>query len=108
MMKTPRQILKSLGLHPKKSLGQNFILEKTPIIKIITSAELKPSDHVLEIGAGLGMLTQLIAATGAHLIATEKDTHLFKYLQEKFSKMHHIRIVNEDFLDYEFPEREHI
>ncbi len=72
-------------LAPKKSLGQNFLTSNAALNKIIEAGMLTPKSIVLEIGPGKGALTERLLATGATVIAVEKDTELIPYLEEKFS-----------------------
>ncbi len=73
-------------MRAKKSLGQNFLNSKTIAHEIVRSAELSPSDVVLEIGPGKGFLTAEILKTGAHIFAIEKDDRLIPFLREKFAE----------------------
>jgi|JI10StandDraft_1071094.scaffolds.fasta_scaffold05735_7 16S rRNA (adenine1518-N6/adenine1519-N6)-dimethyltransferase len=76
---------KKLG-HAKKSLGQNFLHEETALNKIIEAGNLTKKDTVLEIGPGRGALTKKLLATGATIVAVEKDRELIPYLSELFAK----------------------
>ncbi len=69
----------------KKSLGQNFLNSKTVARDIVRAAELTPTDTVLEIGPGKGFLTGALLASGAHIIAVEKDDRMIPILSEKFA-----------------------
>lgn len=68
----------------KKTLGQNFLESEKYLAKIIDSASLKKGELVLEIGPGLGSLTEEILKKEIRLIAVEKDSRLINYLREKF------------------------
>jgi 16S rRNA (adenine1518-N6/adenine1519-N6)-dimethyltransferase len=70
----------------KKSLGQNFLKSKPALKKMVSSAETKKGDIVLEIGPGKGALTSELLATGAHVVAIEKDDRLIPVLSETFAK----------------------
>ncbi len=72
-------------MRAKKSLGQNFLNSKTVAQDIVKAAELSPSDTVLEIGPGKGFLTGALLASGAHIIAVEKDDRMIPILSEKFA-----------------------
>lgn len=69
----------------KKSLGQNFLTSKKIAEYIVVTAKVKNKDTVLEIGPGKGMLTTELLATGAHVVAIEKDAELVTILKEKFT-----------------------
>lgn len=73
-------------VHAKKSLGQNFLNSKTVARDIVRAGELSSYDTVLEIGPGKGFLTSELLASGAHVIAVEKDTRMIPLLSEKFAE----------------------
>ncbi len=87
----------------KKSLGQNFLTDDNIARKIVGSLSLSKEDFVVEIGPGKGALTKLISKSNAKVEAIEKDNHLFGILQEKFSVFPNIKLINADFLEWEFP-----
>ncbi len=72
-------------MRAKKSLGQNFLNSKVIAQNIVRAAELLPSDTVLEIGPGKGFLTTGLLASGAHVIAVEKDDRMIPLLEEKYA-----------------------
>ncbi|HBH71823.1 MAG: Dimethyladenosine transferase [Parcubacteria group bacterium GW2011_GWC1_42_11] len=72
-------------VHAKKSLGQNFLNSKTVAKEIVRAGELSSVDTVLEIGPGKGFLTSELLASGAHVIAVEKDDRMIPLLSEKFA-----------------------
>lgn len=69
----------------KKSLGQNFLKNGTIINEIVKTVQVSEMDTVLEIGPGQGVLTKALLATGASVVAVEKDDRLIQFLNEKFS-----------------------
>lgn len=73
-------------VHAKKSLGQNFLNSKAVARDIVRAGELSSADTVLEIGPGKGFLTQELLASGAQVIAIEKDDALVPLLKEKFAR----------------------
>ncbi|HAS84475.1 MAG TPA: ribosomal RNA small subunit methyltransferase A [Candidatus Yonathbacteria bacterium] len=73
-------------VHAKKSLGQNFLNSKTVARDIARAGDLSPDDTILEIGPGKGFLTSELLASGAHVIAVEKDDRMIPILQEKFAE----------------------
>ena len=83
---------------PKKSLGQNFLLDKNIIEKIIHSAKIKSSDIVLEIGPGTGNLTKfIIAQNPKKIFLIEKDENFANALEKQYQKK--ARIIKKDILD---------
>ena len=85
---------------PKKSLGQNFLINQGILEKIVSAAELKKSDTVLEIGPGTGNLTKLLSEKAGRVIAIEKDHRLIEGLQEKFQNTN-VEIIEADVLKLE-------
>lgn len=94
--------LNQLGIKPKKSLGQNFLINEGVYKKIVTALELKPGETVVEVGPGLGTLTKFLLDAGARVIAIEKDRHLAEYLKTKFANTKNVKIVEGDILKF-FP-----
>ena len=84
----------------KKSLGQNFLINDGIIAKIVTAGELTAEDTVLEVGPGTGNLTRALLATGARVIAVEKDHRAIEDLNAEFSAAQ-IEIIEKDILDFD-------
>jgi len=82
-----RTLLTERGIQLTKSLGQNFLHDAHQLERIVAAAELKPSDKVLEIGPGLGPLTELLLARAGRVLAIEKDARLAAVLRERFDKL---------------------
>lgn len=78
---SPSAILKRHGLRPKKAWGQNFLGDDYHLAAIATAARVGPDDVVVELGAGLGHLTRHLAATGAKVVAVERDRDLVPILR---------------------------
>lgn len=78
-----RELLEARGLAPRKSLGQNFLVDHNMLKKLVAAAELSPGDVVLEVGPGTGTLTEELLACGAHVIACELDAGLAHLLRER-------------------------
>lgn len=79
-----RQILAERGIQLTKSLGQNFLHDSNQLRRIADAAELQPGDKVLEVGPGLGPLTEVLLARGAEVLAVEMDERLVRALRERF------------------------
>jgi 16S rRNA (adenine1518-N6/adenine1519-N6)-dimethyltransferase len=90
--------LSALGIHPKKSLGQNFLIDPAHRARIVAAAELTRDDTVLEVGPGPGVLTDLIAAQAGRVVAIELDDRLIPFLRERFAGQPNVTIVHEDIL----------
>lgn len=84
----------------KRSLGQIFLVDKNIQRKIINASNLKPDDYVLEIGAGDGRLTELIANTGCKLFALEIDELFYHKLKEKFKDYKNVIVIKKNILDF--------
>lgn len=94
-----RQLLDERGIQLTKSLGQNFLHDSNQLRRIVATAELKPTDRVLEIGPGLGPLTELLLAEAGEVFAVEKDARLVAVLQERFAGETKLRLLHGDGLE---------
>jgi len=90
--------IKQLGIVPRKSLGQNFLVDDVFARRIVDSAQIQPNDLVFEIGPGLGALTHHLAKQAAHVIAIELDQTLIPHLTETLAGETHVQIVHGDAL----------
>ena len=79
-----RQMLSERGIQLTKSLGQNFLHEEKVVAKIAAAGELTKADKVLEIGPGLGPLTELLVAQAGEVLAIEMDARLVELLRGRF------------------------
>lgn len=96
-----KRLLSRYGLRPKKRLGQNFLTDRNVLDRIADAAEAAPERNILEIGAGLGVLTQALAVRGARVTAVESDQSLQPILEETVGTLPNVEIVFEDFLKIE-------
>lgn len=85
----------------KKSLGQNFISDKNLLQAIVSDAKLSHDDYVLEIGAGAGTLTEIIAKNSKEVVSFEVDTSLKENLEKIQLENENLKVVFKDFLDVE-------
>lgn len=90
------ELLARHGLAPRRSFGQNFVVEPETVRRIASLAKVSTGDHVVEIGAGLGALTLALAETGASVIAVEIDSGLFEVLRENVARHSNVRVVHDD------------
>lgn len=79
-----REVLDRRGIQLTKSLGQNFLHDQNQLRRIVEAAELTKDDKVLEIGPGLGPLTELLLENAGDVLAIEKDGRLVEFLRERF------------------------
>jgi 16S rRNA (adenine1518-N6/adenine1519-N6)-dimethyltransferase len=93
-----RQLLRQFGFRPRKRLGQHFLVDEAVLGRILSAAELSPGDIVVEIGPGLGILTEGLARQGARVIAVEVDPKLVALLRKRLAGFPDVRIVRADIL----------
>ncbi|NPV76125.1 MAG: ribosomal RNA small subunit methyltransferase A [Anaerolineae bacterium] len=91
-------LLRAHNLRPRKSLGQNFLVDAATLEKIVAVAQIHPNNEVLEIGAGLGSLTRYLAESARKVIAVELDPHLLPVLAEVVAPWQNVQIVPGDIL----------
>jgi 16S rRNA (adenine1518-N6/adenine1519-N6)-dimethyltransferase len=102
-MTSPRDILKKYGIRPYKGLGQSFLIDNNITEKIVNVLDVKDNDTVVEIGAGLGVMTAMIAKQAREVIALEIDPELLGVLNEELKDVPNVEILNRDVLKYDFP-----
>jgi len=90
------ELLARHGLAPRRSFGQNFVVEPETVRRIASLAKVSTGDHVVEIGAGLGALTLALAETGASVTAVEIDSGLVEVLRENVARHSNVRVVHDD------------
>ena len=93
-------VLREIGVSPVRSLGQNFLHDRNLARWIVDQANLTADDYVIEIGPGLGALTQFALAKGARVLAIEKDKRLVQHLRDKF-RTDALEIVHGDALEFD-------
>jgi 16S rRNA (adenine1518-N6/adenine1519-N6)-dimethyltransferase len=93
-----RSILRLHNIHPKKRLGQNFLIDEAALAKVAAAAELGPGDTVLEIGAGLGSLTRHLAAVAGRVVAVELDRALLPALEGTLEGFDQVELIQGDIL----------
>jgi 16S rRNA (adenine1518-N6/adenine1519-N6)-dimethyltransferase len=92
--------LREIRVSPVKTLGQNFLHDRNLARWIVDKANLDPGDFVIEIGPGLGALTEFILDSGASVLAIEKDRRLADFLRTRFAS-DRLQILHADALDYD-------
>ncbi|MDO4935745.1 MAG: 16S rRNA (adenine(1518)-N(6)/adenine(1519)-N(6))-dimethyltransferase RsmA [Phascolarctobacterium sp.] len=98
-----RHILTKYKLIAKKKLGQNFLIDPSVVEKIAAAAELTPNDRVLEIGPGIGTLTQGLAESGAEVVAVELDQRLIPVLGNTLADYPNVKVMQGDILEMDIP-----
>jgi 16S rRNA (adenine1518-N6/adenine1519-N6)-dimethyltransferase len=95
-----RRLLASRNLQLTKSLGQNFLHDGNQLRRIVAAAALGGTDRVLEVGPGLGPLTELLLAGAADVLAVEKDSRLVEVLRDRFGGDERLQLVQADALQW--------
>ena len=98
MFSSPKALLDSYDLFPKKSLGQNFMHDPQALDKIVACADLSTGDSVVEVGAGTGALTQKLAEQVREVYAIEVDNRLQRILEERFDEVSNVYLIFNDIL----------
>ena len=99
-----KEVLTNHQIKPLKSLGQNFLINKNILNRFVDTCELKKQDVVLEVGPGLGTITQAIAPKVQKVIAIEKDKNMCLIMKKTLANLKNIEIINEDVLKYKVNE----
>lgn len=98
ILEETRFILKKYNVRANKSLGQNFLIDKQAINKIVDSANISNQDLVIEIGPGLGTLTEFLLEKAKKVICIELDENMVSILKERFLLYKNLEIINDDVL----------
>jgi len=101
---TARELLGRHGLAPKKSLGQNFLVDPRVQDRIVAAAQLQATDVVVEIGAGLGALTARLADVADRVIAIDRDPQLVAVLRTELADRLSLEILLGDALEFDLGE----
>jgi 16S rRNA (adenine1518-N6/adenine1519-N6)-dimethyltransferase len=99
-----KSLLRLYRVFPKKRLGQNFVIDHALLEKMISYASLNKDDIVLEVGAGLGFLTQLLSPVCKKVIAVEIDPKLIKILRIELRNLDNVDIIEGDVLNISVPQ----
>ncbi|MEX2416722.1 MAG: 16S rRNA (adenine(1518)-N(6)/adenine(1519)-N(6))-dimethyltransferase RsmA [Paenibacillaceae bacterium] len=98
------ELLKKYDIKLKKSLGQNFLVDPNILRNIVAAADLDASKGALEIGPGIGALTQHLAESAARVVAVEIDRRLFPVLEETLAAYPHVQLIHGDILKIDLEE----
>lgn len=96
--------LGKFNLRPVKSLGQNFVTDRSVLVKMAEAADLDKEDTVLEIGPGIGGLTTELAEKAGEVVAVEIDRRLIPVLDEKMKRYPNVHVINADILKIDIGE----
>ena len=95
-----REVLTRRDIQLTKSLGQNFLHDANQLQRIVEAAELSKADKVLEIGPGLGPLTELLLEKAGEVLAIEMDRRLVEVLRERFDAAKNLELLHDDALEF--------
>lgn len=98
-----REIMQKYGLHAKKGFGQNFLTDQAILQNIVSAAEIDRHDNVIEIGPGLGALTQQLAQAAGQVIGLEIDGDLLPVLKDVLAPYKNVKILQQDVLKADLP-----
>jgi len=101
-MSSPSSLLRKYGIRPLKRLGQCFLCDRNIMEKIIRIADVRDTDTIVEVGAGTGVLTAMIAERARRVIALEVDRQLVELLRKELGDRGNVEIVHEDVLRFDF------
>jgi 16S rRNA (adenine1518-N6/adenine1519-N6)-dimethyltransferase len=93
-----RALLNAHGVRPKKSLGQNFLVNENLLHAIVRAADAQSSDWIIEVGPGVGTLTQPLALAAQHVVAVELDQNMVAILRETLADYQNVTIIHDDIL----------
>src|SRR5437867_8888154 len=96
----PREVLADLGVRPRRRMGQHFLIDARVAARQVAHAQIRPSDVVLEIGPGLGVLTRLLAERAKRVIAIESDRRFAPYLRRRLPQ---VEVIQGDALRVDWP-----
>ena len=91
-------VLQKYNFNFQKKFGQNFLINTSVLEDIISEADVTEDDMVLEIGPGIGTMTQYLCEAARQVIAVEIDTNLIPILQDTLSEYDNVKVINEDIL----------
>ena len=98
LLEQTRSLLRRFGLRVRKGLGQHFLVDEEVLGLIVSAAQLTPTDAVMEIGSGLGVLTRELAGQAGRVVAIELDNKLADILRETLASLSNVTIINADVL----------
>lgn len=93
-----RKLLQAYGVQPRKSLGQNFLVDGNHLARVLAAAEIEPEDQVLEVGPGLGTLTRALAERADRVVAVEVDRRLVDILHDALADLPNVELFLADIL----------
>ena len=99
-----KNIMKKYGIKANKSLGQNFLINEDVVNNIVDASNITTDDLVIEIGPGLGTLTEYLLENAGKVIAIELDERMLSILNDRFKTYNNFQVINEDVLKVDLAE----
>jgi len=103
LLQRAKHLLRLYGFFPKKRLGQNFTVNSDILQRLVSHASLTKDDVVLEVGAGLGFLTQLLSGECKKVITVEVDSQLVSFLRKQLHSLQNVDLIEGDILKVSLP-----
>jgi 16S rRNA (adenine1518-N6/adenine1519-N6)-dimethyltransferase len=94
-----RSLLNEMDFHPSRALGQNFLIDGNILDILLDAADVRHKDTILEIGPGLGAVTEALVDSARRVVAVEKDRRLFEHLRERFKDKPKLQLICADMLE---------
>lgn len=101
-LKETKFLMQKYKIKANKNLGQNFLIDDIVLQDIVSGANIKKDDLVIEIGPGLGSLTKLLLENSKKVVCIELDKKMIKILEDRFGLYNNLEIINEDVLKIDF------
>ena len=101
------EIIKKYNFNFRKDYGQNFLIDSNILQKIVESAGVTKEDMVLEIGPGIGSMTQYLCEAARKVVAVEIDKELIPILSDTLSSYDNVEVINNDILKLDLEEEDH-
>src|SRR3989338_9382127 len=95
-----KKIIQAYDIKPKRERGQNFLVDPSVIATMIAVSEVKNTDTILEVGPGLGILTESLVQKAKKVVAVELDEKLLTFLRVKFRSMGNLQLISGDILHW--------
>jgi 16S rRNA (adenine1518-N6/adenine1519-N6)-dimethyltransferase len=103
LLRRAKHLLRLYGFFPKKRLGQHFVVNSDILQRLVSHASLTEDDVVLEVGAGLGFLTQLLSSKCKKVVAVEVDPKLVSFLRKQLYGLQNVDLIEGDILKVSLP-----
>lgn len=100
LLQQVKDICQAYEIHPTKNKGQNFLIDLDVLEDIVSTADLSKHDTVLEVGPGLGILTEELVKRAGQVVSVELDKKLYDFLKVKFADTKNLELVNQDILKF--------